>query len=210
MPGMNRRGFGALELISVLAILAILTALVLPRVLRTTPPAQIPQTVNEAHITQALAELQALEPAIAAHVAQSGSLASRNGTPLAFSDSYDNFGQVLLSEGVIERPFWFNLGTNTTLRLVKLASVSSGTQFDALNGLYDLDGDGHNDMVGAAFVLEATIAGVHEVEASALNDRLDGPRLGARPGENDLVGRVVYLVAGPDGVTTVHIYITRR
>ena len=70
MPGMNRRGFGALELISVLAILAILTALVLPRVLRTAPTVQVPQTVNEAHLTQALAELQAIQPAIAAHLAQ--------------------------------------------------------------------------------------------------------------------------------------------
>src|SRR5689334_24360787 len=121
MQSMSRRGFGAMELISVLAILAILTVLVLPRVLKITQTTQAAsQTVNDAHLTQVFAQIHSLEPAIAAHLAQFGSLASLNGTPLNFPETYDNFGQVLLSEGLIERPFELKLGNNATLRLVKI------------------------------------------------------------------------------------------
>jgi type II secretory pathway pseudopilin PulG len=207
---MNRGAFGAIELISVLAILAILTALVLPRVLQTTKVTQAQQTVNEAHLTQVVATLQALQPAITAHLAQFGSLASRNGTPLPFSETYDNFGQVLLTEGLLERPFELSLGTNATLRLVKLSQFSRDAQVDGSNGIYDLDGDGKSDTGGAGYILDAVIPDVREVEARALNDRLDGPRLGAGEGKSDFVGRVIYPTAGPSGMTTVHIYLQHK
>ena len=207
---MNHRAFGAIELISVLAILAILAALVAPRVLQTVRTTQSTQTVNEAHITQALVAIQGIQPAITAHLAQFGSLASRNGTPLAFPDTYDNFGQVLLTEGLIERPFELGIGTNATLRLIKVSGVTSGTTVTGFNGVYDLDGDGRNDVAGAAFVLEAVVPGVNELEARALNDRLDGSRLGAGPGQSDLLGRLVYLAPAPDGTTTLHIYLMRK
>jgi hypothetical protein len=208
---MNRRAFGALELISVLAILAIVTALALPRVLQTLrAPQTAAETVNDAHLTQVLAEIQSLQPAIAAHLAQFGSLASLNGTTLRFSDHYDNFGQVLLNEGLIERPFDLKVGTNATLRLVKISGISSGTEMNGSNGLYDLAGDGRNNMAGAGFVLEAVIPGLSQAEASALNDRLDGRRLGARSGQNDFIGRVVYPAASADGITTVHIYLAHK
>jgi hypothetical protein len=77
-------------------------------------------------------------------------------------------------------------------------------------GIYDLDSDGKSDMRGAAYTLEAVIPDVREVEARALNDRLDGPRLGEREGNNDFIGRVIYQAAGPSGMTTVHIYLLHK
>jgi len=77
-------------------------------------------------------------------------------------------------------------------------------------GIYDLDSDGKSDMRGAAYTLEAVIPDVREVEARALNDRLDGPRLGAGEGKSDFVGRVIYPTAAPSGMTTVHIYLQHK
>jgi hypothetical protein len=207
---MNQRAFSAIELIGVLAIVAILTALLLPRLSRTSNKPDVMQTLNEAHITEALFAVQSLEAAVTAHLGQFGSLASFNGSPATFSGTYDKFSQVLLSEGLIERPFDVRLGTNSFLRLVNTSGLTAATPVDCLNGAYDLDGGGRNSVVGAAFVVEAIIPGVTEQEARALNDRLDGPRLAAPAGSDDLLGRVIYRKPGPDGRTDLHIHILHK
>jgi hypothetical protein len=102
------------------------------------------------------------------------------------------------------------MGTNASVRLVNVSGLSSGSAVDGVNGAYDLRGDGRNDVVGASFVLEAVIPAVTEAEARALNDRLDGPPLGAGPGADDLRGRVVYRRAGPGGHTELHIHIMHK
>ena len=209
----EQHAFGAIELIGVLAIIAILTALLLPRLSRNPNQAGIPDVlpaVNEAHITEAVFAVQSLEAAVTAHLAQFGSLGSFNGTPASVSGTYDKFSQVLLSEGIIERPFDLRLGTNSFLRLVNVSGLAATTPVDGLNGAYDLNGQGKNNVVGAAYVVEAVIPGVTEGEARALNDRLDGPRLGAPPGSEDLLGRVIYDKAGADGRTEVHIHIFHK
>ena len=205
---MNQRAVSVIELIGVLAILAILTALLLPRISRTVDKPDVVQTVNDAHLTEALVAVQTIQAAATMHLVQFGSLASLNGTPLTFSGTYDTFSQVLLSEGLIERPFATRLGSNAFLRLVNVLGLSPATAVDGLNGAFDLDGDGKNDVIGASFLLEAVIPGVTVAEARALNDRLDGPQ--PNPGANDLTGRVIYRNAELDGHTEVHIYITRK
>lgn len=204
---MKHRGFSAIELIGVLAVLAILTALLLPRISRKLNQANVLQTVNEAHVVQALASVQSLQGAVAAHLAQFGSLGSLNGTPLIFDQTYDKFAQVLLTEGLIERPFDVSLGTSAMVRLVKVAGYSPATAVNGTNGAYDLDGDGKNDVLGASFVAEAVLPGVNESDAKELNDRVDGPRPGATGSGDDLRGRVIYRKAGPDGRTEVHVFI---
>ena len=65
-------------------------------------------------------------------------------------------------------------------------------------------------MAGASYVLEAVISGVTENEARALNDALDGPALGANPGEDDTRGKVTYRGGEPAQPRDVHIYITHQ
>ena len=206
---MNQRAFSAIELIGVLAILVILTALLLPRLSRTSNQQSAIATVNQAHIVEAVIALQSLEAAAAAHMAQFGSLASVNGAPLNFAETYDNFAQGLLTEGVLDKPFQLSLGTNSLVRLVKISNRSNSGGADIAGGVYDLHGDGSNNRTGAPFVLEAVIAGVDEADARALNDQLDGPRLGENANGDDLLGRVVYRKVGRDGRTEVHVYITQ-
>jgi type II secretory pathway pseudopilin PulG len=207
---MDRRAFSAIELVGVLAILAILTALLLPRLTRNSNKPNVIQTINEAHITEVALAVQSLEAAATAHLAQYGSLGSFAGSPATFSGNYDRFSQVLLSEGLIERPFDVRLGTNSFLRLINATGLTATTPVDGANGAYDLDGSGKNKVVGAAFVLEAIIQGVSEAEASAINARLDGQRLAAPAGKNDLSGRVMYRAVGIDGRTELHIHILNK
>lgn len=207
---MSQRAFGAIELIGVLAILVILLALLLPKISRTISNPEPIQSVNEAHIMQASIALQSLQAAVTAHLAQFGSLASLSGNPLTFATTYDQFGQVLLSEGLIERPFEVSLGTNAIVRLVRVSGLTPTILVDGANGAYDLHGDGRNDVLGASFVVEAVISGVSEAGARALNDQIDGPRLGSTIGRDDLLGRVIYRKAGLDGLTEVHIYILQK
>ena len=49
-----------------------------------------------------------------------------------------------------------------------------------------------------------------EKEAKALNDGLDGPALGANPGEDDSRGMVTYRGGDPAQPREVHIYITHQ
>lgn len=65
-------------------------------------------------------------------------------------------------------------------------------------------------MAGASYVLEAVIRGVTEKEAKALNDALDGPALGANPGEDGSRGRVTYRGGDPAKPREVHIYVTHQ
>jgi type II secretory pathway pseudopilin PulG len=203
-----KRAFSAIELIGVLAILVILAAWLFPRMSRTVGNAGVVQTVNDAKVTEALAALQAVRTAAAAHVAQYGSLASLKGIPLTFSGTYDQFGQILLTEGLLERPFALSLGDQAFLRLVNVAGLSPASAVDGTSGAFDLDGDGKNDVAGASFVVEAVIPGVTEADAQALNDRLDGPR--NRPGADDLTGSIIYRHPPLGGRTEVHIYILRK
>ena len=206
---MPTRAFSLIELIGVLAIIAIITALVLPRIAKVSP--QVPvQTVHQANVTEVVVAMETLKTAVAAHLAQFGSLATRNGTPLNFSDSYDNFDAVLLSEGFIERPFSVSLATHSNLRLVRVSSLSATSTVDCSNGAYDLHGEGKNSINGASFALEAVLDGVTEENARALNDRIDGPHLGAAIGQPDLTGQVIYPKPGPDGRTEVHVYLLHK
>jgi hypothetical protein len=202
--------FSAIELIGLLAVLVILATLILPRVWQ---PARIGTTiaaVNQAHIQQVVANLQALKTAVTEHRARFGSLASRNGTPFAVPASYDRYDTILLAEQLLDRPFAVNLGSGASVRLVNVSGLSTSSRVDSFGGAYDLDGRGANAISGAAFALETVISGVTEAEAKALNDALDGPALGAAPGEDDLRGRVIYRGGNPRTPRELHIYVTHQ
>jgi hypothetical protein len=206
---MRRQAFSVLELVGVLAILAILTALVLPRITRVAQRQTTTQTINEALITEAVITLQSVNTALNAHLAQFGCLACQNGKPLVFPETYDGFSQVLLTEGFIEKPFQLSVSKACVLRLRNVSALTPVSAIDGLNGAYDLNGDGKNAVVGT-IVVEAVLPEVGEPEARALKDRIDGPRSRSGGANRDLSGRVIYLAPGSDGRTEVHIYLFHK
>lgn len=206
---MRREGFGVLELIGVLAILAILSALVVPRVMRVSHPQQVVRIESDGRVFEAVIALQSIQTAAAAHLAQHGCLPCLNGVPLSFAGNYDGFGQVLLSEGLIERPFHLALATNGFLRLHKITGNVAGSTVEGFNGAYSLDGTGRNTVIGGV-VLEAVLPGLSESDARALDERIDGTgqRSGVETG--DWLGRVIYPAPDAQGRTEVHVYISHQ
>ena len=203
-------GFSFVELIGVLAILAILAVLIAPRIMNRANPARAVGAKYQARVDQVLASVQVIKSAAAQHCAQFGTLASRNGTPFPVAASYDGYDAILISEQLLDQPFAVRLGTRATVRLVNIGGRSFSGRLGFVDGEYDLTARGARGIARPSYVLEAVISGVPEDEAKALNDALDGPALGANPGEDDARGQVTYRGGDPSQPREVHIYITHH
>jgi len=206
----NRNAFALIEMIGVLAILAILTFLLLPRISkRVNNAARVNDAVHDARVADTLIAIQSLKTAAQAHYAQFGTLGPAPGSAPAASESADPYDALLLREGFLDRPFTAKVGTRALIRLLDVSGLSAAARVNGAPGAYDLDGDGHNDIVRERYVVEAVIFGVTDADAKALNDRLDGPSLGAEAQGNDVRGQVMWNGSPPGAPREVHIYVTR-
>jgi prepilin-type N-terminal cleavage/methylation domain-containing protein len=200
---LEKRGINAftlIEMIGVLAVIAILAALLIPKIF---------EAINNARVNNAAVSYNTVKSALADHYAKFGSLVSSNGAIItAGIGESTNFDRVLITEGFTDKPFQVKIaggGTNSYVRLVPALGLVAA---DTVNASYDLDRSGAiNDAVGGV-VVEAVIVGATEADAKDLNDRLDGPTLGTAIGTDDTFGRVKY--ATSTSSTTIHIYITHR
>jgi prepilin-type N-terminal cleavage/methylation domain-containing protein len=191
-------GFTLIEMIGVLAVIAILAALLIPKIF---------EAINNARINNAAINVQTVKTAIADHYAKFGSLASSNGVPITAIPSVD-YDVVLLQEGFIDKPFSTKLTATNDVQIVQgLAAAATPTGTDAS---YDLDGVGGNDAGPVtAVVVESVITGITANDAWELSKRIDGESLSeTTPGTADLRGRVKY--ATPTANTEVHVYLTHR
>ncbi len=192
-----------IELLGVLAIIAILVCLFLPRTLRqlAARPVQIKGVVDEARVAETVAAIQALTEAAQARYARFGSLG-----PAAAAGGALAYDRLLLREGFISRPFAAGIGTRCQVRLLNASGLSASEPVNDAPGAYDLDGNGRNDVVGANYVVEVVIFGVSVADAQALNDQIDGPAFGPGPNGAASKGRVIWAPTAP-GV--VHVYVAR-
>ncbi len=194
----NAQAFTLIEMIGVLAVIAILAALVLPKVF---------ESINSARINNTAVSYNTVKLAVVDHYAKFGSLLSSNGVLFTTAASVaTNYDGMLLTEGFLDKRFQVKIGdTNSRVQVVTAGLVS--VTATAINASHNLDGTGAvNDAVGGV-VVQAVIPGVEEADAKDLNDRLDGAALGTDIGTSDLVGRVKYATGTP---TTVYIYVTHR
>ena len=215
----QRAAFTLIEMIGVLAVIAILAAVLIPKVF---------QAINDSRVNNAAMSCQTVKTAIADHYAKYGSLTSgRTTPPVTFALPTAHYDTNLLFESFLDKPFAVKIGDGTANTLIELDSAEAGTQaavapatFTPLTHItgasaFNLDGVlPANDALGTA-VVYAVITGVNLSDARDLNTRIDGaaPELGetvATAGaESDIGGRVKYtFVAGAP--TTVYIYLTHR
>src|SRR5262245_58302055 len=196
----GNRAFTLIEMIGVLAVIAILAALLIPKIF---------EAINNARVNNAAVSYNTVKSAMADHYAKYGTLLSSNGAVLtAGSGPAMVFDRVLVMEGFLDKPFNVKIGDGVTNHVEIVAGLATNTAPNAVNSAYDLDGVvTPNDAgpVGTA-VVQAVISSVTPNDAKDLNDRLDGPTLGTALPNDDFVGRVKY-GAPVGGLTDVYIYI---
>jgi prepilin-type N-terminal cleavage/methylation domain-containing protein len=202
----RQAAFTMIEMIGVLAVIAILAAMLIPRVF---------QAVDTARVTSTAVALETVKTAAIDHYGRQGRLDMKLGTPIDMSSgvyaAYDI--NVLMPEGLLEKPFTARLagpgpgsvGDPTTNVVVQLIVGNRANN----NTGYMLDGI-TNSVANSQYVLEAIINNCSAADAKELNDRIDGIGLGAP----DLVtadnrGKVEY-AAPANGTTTVYVYLTHR
>src|SRR5437867_962528 len=184
-PKSARNGFTLIEMIGVLAVIAILASLLIPKIY---------EAINNARISNASLSYNTIKTALADHYAKFGSLTSSNGAIIAVGvGEATNFDKVLITEGFLDKPFEVKIGSGSYVEVV--AAIAAATAADGVNSAYDLDGGGAvNDATGSA-VVEAVIPNVTLGDAFALSTLLDGATLSAANssvGSDDFKGRVKY------------------
>src|ERR1043165_3504607 len=98
-----RKGFTLIEMIGVLAVIAILASLLIPKIF---------EAINNARISNSALSINTVKTALADHYAKFGSLASSNGTALTTipGPGTTNFDKVLVAEGFLDKPFQVKIG----------------------------------------------------------------------------------------------------
>src|SRR6266700_1983436 len=91
------KGFTLIEMIGVLAVIAILASLLIPKIY---------EAINNARISNAALSYNSIKTALADHYAKFGSLTSSNGVTItAGAGEALNFDKVLVTEGFADKPF---------------------------------------------------------------------------------------------------------
>jgi len=224
-PNTKTAGFSMIEMIGVLAVIAILAALLIPKVF---------DAINSAKINGTAAGLNTVKTAVVTHFGKYGALnlynngVSNNAAITDFTAGaapaagYDL--NVLLLEKLLDKPFETKIGTAGSIDLVKVdtaTTVSDGN----LGKAFWLSGQGAtanaNECSPGSVIVRAKIDGVALSDAEELNNRIDGPGLGAvsvtTTGEkpvttkNDYRGRVTYSQPATAGdPVTVYVYLESK
>ena len=199
----KRGGFTLIEMVGVLAVIAILAALLIPKIFA---------AINESRLNNAVVSYNSVKSAAMMYFGKYGKFAGVAG------DSSTNFNAtvranwdatVLLPEGLIEKPFLTKVGTTNYVSLV--AATAAGTTMDeTTDGLFALDGGTKNTAGSGQYVVESVVKGVSSDDARELSSLIDGPSMtAADTASPDLKGRVKYATPA-SGLTDVYIYIAHK
>jgi len=197
----TNKGFTLIEMIGVLAVIAILAALLVPKIF---------EAINNAKINNAALSLNTVKTAIADHYAKCGSLlVDAKGAAIPLGPGYD---AKLLEEGFLDKPLAVKIttGTNVVVATRSISTLTPGSTVDGTSATgYALAGGATNQVVGAT-VVEATLFQVNAADARDLSERMDGSELTETGTTSaDVNGRVKY--AQPvNGIATVYVYLTHR
>jgi len=194
------QGFTLIEMIGVLAVIAILASMLIPKIF---------EAINSARVNNAAVSYNAMKTGVMDHYGKYGSILVSNTVPFVIpSPASSNYDRVLLNEGLIDKPFAVKIGDGTANTVIRVVAMAAAAAVDGTNPQYDLDGDGISDTGGSGTLVEAVITGVAIADAIELSRRLDGTTLSQTlTTANDYAGRVKYTAAA---TTDVHIYIAHR
>lgn len=196
-----------MELIGVLAIVATLSALLVPQVLG---------VISRSRVLDAVGAYNSVKSGAITYAAKYGLLGDASGRALDLGQAsqvaahWDR--EVLFKLGLIDEGFRTRVATAVAVQV--RGSVPAGTAPDGSNAAYNLLGldDSPNLTAGAKHVLDVRLTGVLLDDARELNRHIDGDfnQLGETAEGTDLRGRVKYdFIAGPTpGLGDVYLYLT--
>ena len=207
---LKAQGFTLIEMIGVLAVIAILAALLIPKIFN---------AINDARVNNAVVSYNTIKAASAEHYAKYGAFDKTAGgaavpaTPTSVPPpggvaGMEYWDAQLLAEGFSDKLFLVKIGTNS---FAKVTAGAGGPPLSfPVDSQYNLDGVGTNDVINGNWVVEAIIEGVAATDAKDVNDRLDGdtPPFVVVVGNADTLGRVKYNPAVKGG--ELRIYATHR
>lgn len=212
----SHHGFTLVEMIGVLSVISILSSLMVPRVFL---------AISDARLNNAAASYNGIKAAVNEYYGHYAKIGGTNGTDLGLGagNIYEDWDlRCLVTEGFAEKPFVVRLGNElvgsasqgSRIRIINISANTADTRpastpLDLDAGAYNLDGGSVTNDVTGGLLIEAVIEGVSNADAMDLNDRIDGPVLGAAVGANDESGRLKYLL-GVDGTASVHLYLAHR
>ena len=205
----RKQGFTLIEMIGVLAVIAILAAVLIPKVF---------EAINNSRINNSAMTCNTAKTALVDHYAKYGGIpvdGTANPPTVITNLPVEQFDLKLLGEGFLDKPFAVKIGEGTsdaTHARVRVFDIS-GTGTNAVDGTastgFALSGTSTQNEAAGSVCAEAVITGVTASDAKDLNDRIDGPALGAALNAADLKGRVKF-AAPVGGTTTVYVYLTHR
>src|SRR5438046_4449019 len=114
-----RKGFTLIEMIGVLAVIAILASLLIPKIY---------EAINNARISNTALSYNTVKTALADHYAKYGSLLSSNGVAMGTppGPGSTNFDSILVAEGFLDKPFKVKIGdVNTTVQIATALGVGT-------------------------------------------------------------------------------------
>ena len=182
--------FTLIEMVGVLAVIALLAAILVPKVF---------SAINNARYSNTVSSLNAVKTAAVDYFGKYGRFGEIGGAKFSTTSS-NAWDKVLVAENFLERPFDTRLGDTPTIKVVTSSGTTPGTgNCFALNGV--------NAIPDGSTVVVATIANVLAVDAWELSKRVDGEALSATNSTSACtLGRVTY----PAGGGTVTIYLVHR
>ena len=176
----SNAAFTLIEMIGVLAIIAILAAILVPKIV---------SAISDSRFSNAVSTINSCKTATMNYFSKNLSFGTNN---------YD-FDNTLVSGNFLESLQAYKLGTGSTIEVTNVAG-SGGTAAAA----YKLDG---STTITGTTVVEIVITNVAAADAVQLSKLIDGSTMtAATTTVADALGRVVY-AAPAAGVTTVYVYL---
>lgn len=216
-PTQSKRAFTLVEMIGVLAIIAVLAVVIAPKVFG---------AIRASRINGTLVSMETYKTAATDFVGKYGMLPTTNNN--------SRIDDLFIAAGLIDERFSAKIGQQADVYAKDGATWARGT-----NGNWSASGganqtsasriicnvsntaspetasgrnfrlDGKTDVASGARVLSAMLESVPEAEARELSERVDGEGLSTTSGADSL-GKVVYAAPGNNGLTDVYIYMMHQ